>query len=244
MKYGIFLAAGAFVLSFIIGLFSAASIIVAVIRAVVFAAVFFGIGCGAIKIFTAMLTFQEAVPRPDGDGEEHISRRSGGNFGAEFSMSDDALGLYEDGTAANDVPKSNETKDEIKIDDISMLFDAGTDVQSDGGLEQSTAPDYTEAGSVVNPALMNGASEVSSSVETNENLSDFTPAAEDAARDFVPGFPVAHADMSGAGVPNFTAGTVEMSLASPKPKSDIDFSGHDGKKMAGAIQTILKKDKE
>ncbi|MDR0551215.1 MAG: hypothetical protein LBG72_04260 [Spirochaetaceae bacterium] len=260
MKPSIFLACGAFALSFIIGLLHGSGVLVIIIRALIFAAVFFGIGMGITHIFSTMLKPDDShFTRGDAEG----GRTGSGNFGAEFNMSDEALGISGDGHSEQNVYKTDKVKDEIQIDDISGLFGAENAVplesaagadglstekkNTDAGvLEQNTTGEYTEIGSVVNPASMNGASKVPSAINPDETVSDFeSGAAQDTAQDFVPGLPViGQADMSGGEGPKFTAGTVEMSLASPRRKSEIDFSGHDGKKMAGAIQTILNKDKE
>ncbi|MDR0540267.1 MAG: hypothetical protein LBG74_07180 [Spirochaetaceae bacterium] len=276
MKRGAICAAGAFVTSFLLGLLFQADIIIVLLRAFFFAALFFGLIFGASYLIEKLLLDVPLPPQAGIDitvGDEDIEAgqfsdeqqddgfKTDGSFGAEFDMSDEELGLAGDGLSpsqpADNEGWENDGGGEPQIDNISALFD-------DAPAQPQTGTPQPLAGG---PQPVAGGPKPAPSPERAESYSDFSS--------FVPGMPgVEKVESEGSAAGGFssnsemdsvfsginlqsgaeraaggserggrvTVGTAEMSMG--KPKDEIDFSGHDGKKMAGAIQTLLRKDNE
>ncbi|MDR2490924.1 MAG: hypothetical protein LBD20_05925 [Spirochaetaceae bacterium] len=262
MRTGGILAAGAFIISFILGLISGAAFFLIMLRALVFAALFFGIGFGLNYLTKNMLSFSDT-----GSSGRIVDISVGDGMvmqGSEASAGESAL----NGTG-------DATPDDGSIDDISILFngedtadaasatsdfmestpnitDKAPPISEDtmldnGGLAQNGDYSYNKTGSIINPAGSESAPpQVAKTDEINGVGTDFN--------NFIPGMPGVNSvfpqstgdnseDESGGGEGKITVGTVEMSVE--KPKQEVDLGKYkDGKKMAGAIQTMLKKDKE
>ena len=280
MRAGGILAAGAFLVSFILSLISGAPFLQIIIRALVFAALFFGIGFG-LNYLVKNIFSGDMSALPAGDGQRgHI---------VDISVGDEADGVESGGGIEGGgdggrrpagvgpafIVTGGDIPDDGELDDISTLFDssdkpsaapttsgskkypqAGTDkapsaleetLLDSGGLAQNTDYSYNKVGSFVNSVGSESAPpKVVKTGESNGVGTDFN--------EFIPGMPGVKSvfpqgteanleDESSEEAGKITVGTVEMSVE--KPKQEVDLGKYkDGKKMAGAIQTMLKKDKE
>jgi hypothetical protein len=268
MKWGILAAVFAFAISFLLGLFSGSPVFIIFLRAVIFAVVFFLIGFGLFFFFFNILGLGDTTHSANfvdiSVGDDTVR-----GYGEEFSAQPGDAGL-----PRRAAPPEFSTGEAGKLDDISQLFsgnagsggtesagvefaspavspdeafDSAPGGASSGGLEQNTDSSYNKFGSVVTPASEDSPSpQKRGAAGAAGAFTDFS--------NFVPGMPglegVYSADSgnktsgsdSSGGQNRLMAGTVEMSIE--KPKKEIDFGNHDGKKMAGAIQTMLKRDDE
>jgi hypothetical protein len=215
-------AGGAFLVSFTFGIFGRTPVYMALTRALIFSGVFFGIVAGIYFIFNKFLQPMELPP----DKTNYDDGQLGQNI--DFSLGD------EDGlTDADAAPPDTASLEELQSVDMEEGSEGIPVVDSSAGvLEQISNNVYSKSGS-----------------------SSLPQAAADSAVDgynmdmgaFVPGIPgidgngaqkmsdyADSPDLMGAG------GVVEMSVERNSEK-DPRLTG-DAKKMAGAIQTLLKKD--
>ena len=286
MRAGGILAAGAFLVSFILSLISGAPFLQIIIRALVFAALFFGIGFG-LNYLVKNIFSGDMSALPAGDGQRgHIvdisvgDETDGVESGGGIEGGGDG-GRRPAGVGPAFIVTGGDIPDDGELDDISTLFDssdkpsaapttsgskkypqAGTDkapsaleetLLDSGGLAQNTDYSYNKVGSVVNPV-----GSESAPPKVANPLKDAEAGAPDGGitdfNGFIPGMPGVESVFpkgtegsprgeSGGGEGKITVGTVEMSVE--KPKQEVDLGKYkDGKKMAGAIQTMLKKDNE
>jgi hypothetical protein len=259
IKLGLITALFAFLISFVLGLLSGTTLVYIIIRALIFGAVFFGLGIGLGYVKSAFFYLPEeenhSVDITVGDSV-HTNL-----FGSEFKIPENELPSE---------PQQQESDVEpilsFKIDNIDALFsnkkDAGPpkpeskasvteNASPSRVVEQSSNYEYNHAGDVATSEDESELQDVKAA-SPEKKARSFTE-----SKEFVPGMPALDSfngktsdsgDMEDAsffaksgGEKKATVGTVEMSVGN-RPKKEDGFKRFDGKKMAGAIQTILKKE--
>ncbi|MDR3325468.1 MAG: hypothetical protein LBS82_05760 [Spirochaetaceae bacterium] len=206
-------AAGiAFVLSFLIGLLSGSALGMIFVRALVFALVFFVLGAVVSVVFGKMLS--NARPG-EGAGAGAAPEESGGNV--DFSVDGDDV-----------FPPYAEIERESRAESVDEPFESR---------DYAPARNSRSAGLAQNNGFQYSSGEADAG-------GDVEPGG------FIPGLPGIDAVSPRLGREppasrSAALGTVEMSVGG-KPKRDVQLSDFgrdaDGKKIAGAIQTMLKKD--
>ncbi|MDR2795966.1 MAG: hypothetical protein LBB47_04560 [Spirochaetaceae bacterium] len=233
-------AGGAFCVSFILGLFGRTPILVTFLRALAFSGCFFGIVAGIYFLYNKFL-----LPVEPDDKEPEDSDLSGHNI--DYTLGDD-----------------NEWLDSLDYDGNAS---ENTSEISESDAEGSDVPNGTEPGvlNVFENKPETAVSERSPEVLAQNNDSGYSiggdsllPREKAGAffgdgydmnmSAFIPGIPgIEGGDYSQGAAAQTSSdsgmneGTVDMSVERDARKLDLGFDV-DGKKMAGAIQTLLKKD--
>jgi hypothetical protein len=213
---------GVFLVSLITGLLGGVLFFTALLRALVFAVVFFGIVAGIYSLYNKFLLPGE----PAGGGPSALGR----NVDYTVDDSDDWFDTWEgagESLAPEDTPDAG----------IPLEQTDGTDAGG-GALEQNGNKAYTDSEA---PALEKppADSAASAGYALDIDMSDFTPDAP-----MFSGADEGKAVLSGAAEwrAETGRGMVDMSVARKSDaKADL-YSDADGKKMADAIKTLLKKD--
>jgi hypothetical protein len=232
LRVAFIVSGSVFLVSLVTGLLGGALFVTALLRAFVFAAVFFGIVAGIYCLYNKFLL-------PD-DSSGGSAPAVGRNVDYTVDDSDDWFNTAVD---TGDVPEDvHGTDGGLEQPDGAEAVGGRTEetpvppAENDGGaLEQSDDKIYTDSKTLASekpPAASAG-------YAFDIDMSDFTPDA-----------PMFSGGDEGKAVPlnaaewraGTGAGTVDMSVARrPVDKTDL-YSDADGKKMAGAIKTLLKKD--
>jgi hypothetical protein len=237
LRAAFIISGGVFLVSLITGLFGGAAFVTALLRALIFAGVFFGITAGIYYLWNKFLQPGETadlggnVPAP------------GGNV--DYTVDDDWLGMPE--SADENIPPEN----------VSAEADGGG---SDGGLEPPFMEDSGGSERLHEPPE-DADGEVLEQNGDNVYIDSRVPVAGKAAADyafdmnmsdFMPAVPAVgggwEADiavpLSKAERPQTApdAGMVDISVARGSGNELDAYTDADGKKMAGAIRNLLKKD--
>jgi hypothetical protein len=233
-KIAAVVSAIAFILSFLIGLIGPALIGTVVIRAFAFAVVFFVAGAVFSVVFAKFLLPEEEMR--DSSGSDSLNgEREGERQAAGANVN---LSVGDDDVFQADAPESDENGARLS-----------------GGEEGEGAEDSEGEGA---PALEDGIdsegleqnNEVRYNSRQGEGLADGGDDIPDEPV-FIPGIPgidgPAAAEERGslASLPEIGTGTVEMTVRKSRGKEiRLEDLGKnvDGKKVAGAIQTLLRKD--
>jgi hypothetical protein len=260
----------AFLISFIFGLLGKAFFLIALLRALIFAGLFFVLVVGIYYIYDKFLQPAD-TSNDDTDGllGQNVDYSVGDDSdwaGNDTGIPDDILGLDYTLEDPADVPfkefGSNEfglhegTAGPIKspaagLTDIGSSNAASSEFSDEAaskGLEQIDSNEYSKNGDLTQPekvaAPIKAAAPEKALASRNEDY--------DVDMDvFVPYEPADYGDGEPARMfqSNHTVsedsllrGTVDMSLERKSGKKKLDFDGIDGKKVAGAIQTLLRKD--
>jgi hypothetical protein len=240
------IAGGAFLVSFILGLFGKTPFLTVLLRAAAFSGCFFGIVAGIYFLYNKFLLSDET------DEEEPVDRRPIGQ-NIDYSLSDDndwLNSLEDSGTERTPEDVSNigggdveEPQDIQSSAERSVMEDAFTGEEettalkeTPGVLAQSNDNGYSVDGDgdSLLPQKKAGAF---SQDGYNMDMSVFVAGAPGTEDD---SDPQKEATSSSPG-PMMNEGTVDMSVERRTGKPDLGFDV-DGKKMAGAIQSLLKKD--
>lgn len=224
-------AAAAFLLSCILGLASHATLVIIIVRALIFAIVFFGLVSGIQYLYNRFLADAGSAAPFDADFGHTVDVSVGDDeappppFNGASPLTGGS-GSEEDPNDANLEELTEDTEEVGDIDDIDN-FDMPDDgieeleeIDDDAGgvLDQNTKGVYDKRG--------NGLS---------VNIGDFVPSLLGNNEEDPPLEKPKPTEFS------MNVGTVEMSMAQ-KSGNNTDFGNIDGRKAAGAIQTILKKD--
>jgi hypothetical protein len=246
-------AGGAFLVSFIMGLFGRTPILTVFLRALVFSGCFFGLVAGIYFLYNKFLLpaetdEEEPEAAADQSGSQN-GRQSGQNIDYVLGDDDDWLSRLdelENGDAPEDLSK-------ISSGDPGEVQDAQSDAESfmegafaegestaggesTGVLAQSNDNGYSVSGDSLLPQKKAGAF---SEDGYDMNMSAFTHGTRGAEDS---GYPQGRA-VSSSPNPLMSEGTVDISVEGRAGKRGLGFDV-DGKKMAGAIQSLLKKDLE
>jgi hypothetical protein len=233
------ISGGAFLVSFIMGLFGRTPILTVFLRALVFSGCFFGLVAGIYFLYNKFLLPSET----DEEETEATAGQSGQNIDYVLGDDDDWLNRL-DNIENGDAP---EVLSEIAGGDTEEVQDAQSEAEpfvedafavgeTTGVLAQSNDKGYSVDGDSLLSQKKAGAF---SEDGYDMNMSVFipgTPSTEDG------GYPQGKA-VSSSPNPLMSEGTVDMSVERRAGKRDLGFDV-DGKKMAGAIQSLLKKDLE
>jgi hypothetical protein len=237
LRAAFIISGGVFLVSLITGLLGGAVFVTALLRALIFASVFFGITAGIYYLWNEFLQPGETA---DLGGDMPAI---GGNV--DYTVDDDWLGMRD--SADENIPPEN--------------VSAGADgVEADGGLEPPFMADSGGSAGLHEPPE-DADGEVLAQNGDNVYIDSRVPAADKAAADyafdmdmsdFMPAVPVIgggrEADrmvpQSVAERPQTApdAGMVDISVARGSGNELDAYTDADGKKMAGAIRNLLKKD--
>jgi hypothetical protein len=241
IKLGVGAAGAAFILSLLVGLVSGAGFIIVLVRALVFAALFFGLSFGAQKLLALFVPELLGLP-----GAQEVEPDSEIGSRIDVVVGDETEGPTIEGSVAAEAPRKRavieddegEEAEEIAgflpEDGIGGAAAAATD---EVGLDQGSEGRYTEkrdtdgvantfGGKGVEPALPSGLIDDVDVLPDLDSMSDsfVSPLVEEAterssAESFSP----------------------RLSSASRSSETGGDF---DPREMAAAIQTILKRDQK
>ncbi|GHU39987.1 hypothetical protein FACS1894190_06280 [Spirochaetia bacterium] len=209
-------AGGAFLLSILLGLIGHSGFLMAFLKALIFGGAFFGLILGICFLYNKFL-----IPQEDTKKTEGASVGSNLDLTVGDDLPEDDFGDYfstDQNESQSDDPDEPEELEELEAED--------------SPLDQNIKEDYNRGS--VDVASPNAA-------PSNEGMMDMGA--------FIPGIPGIGNDSDDEpdiprAIPErrINDGTVEMSMGK-RPEKTIDFGPDaDGKKMAGAIQTLLKKD--
>jgi hypothetical protein len=235
-------AGGAFLISFILGLFGRAPLLTVFLRALAFSGCFFGIVAGIYFLYNKfLLPVETDEEKPDDTG------RTGHNI--DYTLSDDDSwlssfyggenGAHEDISkiidgGAEDIQDVRNRAEAVGANAFAENPKTGASEDLPGVLEQSNDNGYSVDRDSPPP---NDEAGVSAGDGYGMNMSVLVPG--------IPGIEDGGYSQAAAtqGLPDsvINEGTVDMSVDRRAGKPDLGFSV-DGKKMAGAIQTLLKKD--
>jgi hypothetical protein len=218
-------AGGAFLLSFIFSLLGSAIFQTALTRALIFAGLFFGLVAGIYFLYDKFLQ-----PKEGGGKDEN---QTGQNV--DYSVGD-GIDWTNGNTTDNGVPGNVSNLNGADVSPIEELEELGDDGHSgathdSGGLEQIDNNKYSNERVLTESEKADASSQKGYSVD----MSAFTP--EDVPKSGKPAGPERRDTPGGA----LREGTVDMSVERRSGKTELGFEV-DGKKIAGAIQTLLKKD--
>jgi len=229
LKPGIIASATAFALSFLIGVVSGAGFLIVLLRALVFAAVFFGLVFLAVYLLRSfmpeLMPGAEGVNGDPGMDSDGVSMDGGGS----------ALG------ARVDVSIGGEDDDDLAP--FLETADQGIEKTAGIGMDQQGEDDYTgkglvgserhdNAGSMAGKASFDGVAEVPAKPPELIGDVDALPALDTFADSFVSPIGVEEGDGS------------HRSSSSPSGSGSDAGGDFKAKEMAMAIQTILKRDQK
>lgn len=237
------IAGGTFLVSFILGLVGRTPLLTAFFRALAFSGCFFGIVAVIYFLYNKFLLTDET------DEEEPVdTSRIGQNIDYSLSDNDDWINSLDD------------IESEGMSEDVSKISGGNVDKPQDilGGAEPGMEYAFTgeekiaalgETPGVLAQSNDNGYSVDGDSVLPQKNAGAFSEGGYDMNMSaFIAGIPGVEDDgspqgeaMSSSSGTMMNEGTVDMSVERRAGKPDFGFDV-DGKKMAGAIQTLLKKD--
>jgi hypothetical protein len=217
-------AGGAFLLSFVFSLLGSADVQTALMRALIFAGLFFGLVAGIYFLYDKFLQPVEDDSMDENQTGQNIDYSVGDSI--DWSSGKNDNGIPDDISSLNSAGESS----------IEGLEEFGNDEHSgatydSGGLEQVDNNKYS------NDRVLMGAekADASSPRGYSVDMSAFTPG--DVPKSGGPAGPERRYTPGGAP----REGTVDMSVERRSGKTELGFEV-DGKKIAGAIQTLLKKD--
>jgi hypothetical protein len=235
-------AGGAFLVSFVLGLFGRTPLVTVFLRALAFSGCFFGIIAGIYFLYNKFLLPSE----PDNEEPEYTGR-AGNNV--DYTLGDDESWLNGLDDGVNGMPEGpsevSEGGEEL-IRDVRVSTEAD---RSNGFAGEPKSPFSGETTEVLAQSDDNGYSVDGDSLLPRKNTGDFSEDGYDMNMSaFLPGIPgieddIHHRGTMALNLPDQAADerTVDMSVERRHGKPDLGFDV-DGKKMAGAIQTLLKKD--
>jgi hypothetical protein len=238
-------AGGAFLISFVFGLFGRADLPLALMRALIFAGLFFGLAAGIYFLYEKFLQPEASPEKDNGQLGQNVDYSVGDNI--EWSGDDNRTlgdmpilesggetappveGEYSRSMPADDSLSSNAGTNDTGVEELIPEDSYGTSNAS-GGVEQNDNNKYSESGGL---ALRENAAPFSGE-GYSVNMNDFTPVTARSSESM-------EGKRSSAKDGASRRGTVDMSVERKLGKEDLGFE-FDGKKIAGAIQTLLKKD--
>jgi hypothetical protein len=227
-------AGGAFLVSFIIGVFGGGPLLGVFLRALVFSGCFFGLVAGIYFLYNKFLLPVET----DEEEEPETAGQVGQNIDYFLGDDDDWLGSLDNAGEDNSKTIEGYTEENgvaaIETNAFTGELNPAVSEESAGVLAQSSDNGYSERGDSLLPRKKAG---VFSDDNYSMDMSAFVsgmPGIED------DGAPRREAATSSPGS-MMNEGTVDMSVERRSGKPDLGFDV-DGKKMAGAIQSLLKKD--
>jgi hypothetical protein len=226
------ISGGVFFVSFVTGLLGGAVFLTALLRALVFAVVFFGIVAGIYCLYNKFLLPDES----SGGGPPALGRNVDYTVDDGYDWLSTQEGADENLTPASGTDSVTGQPEGEESGDAAEPFGLPAD-EDRRALEQSRDNIYTDNKAPV-PEKPSAGSAGSDGYAFDIDMSGFMPDAPmfNVGRDGGKAVP------SGAPEWQAEAGVVDMSVARrPDAKADL-YSGIDGKKMAGAIKTLLKKD--
>jgi hypothetical protein len=247
----------AFLLSLIFGLIGKTVFLIAFARALIFAGLFFVLVVGIYYIYDRFLQPADTI-NDDTDGLlGHNVDYSVGDDN-EWAVNDndipDISGLdYNAGEAADILPEEFELlgdTDPIKPSSAGLTGMTSSnaassedyDKASSEGLEQIDSNEYSKNGDLAPPkkAIAPKKAAASKNEDYDVDMDVFVPyePADYSGGEPARGFQSKHAVSEDSPL----RGTVDMSLERKSGKKELDFDDIDGKKVAGAIQTLLRKD--
>ncbi|GMO26920.1 MAG: hypothetical protein Ta2F_02510 [Termitinemataceae bacterium] len=237
------IAAGTFLLSFLLGLIGRSTFTVSLLRGLIFAVAFFGIAAGVQYVFKKFLLKDADSDSEENDADDLLGKNVDVDVGDDFSIdlgpddtddiafTDEQEELAAEGTdeAEQEAPPAETLTDDSYVEEFE---DVDSFPDSEGkGLDQNTKNVYDDTGGVI------------TFPQKKDDLD---------IGDFIPGLPgldssnssyiktsASSSDSKGSEY-DMDNGMVEMSMGKYSGNK-LDFEV-DGKKAAGAIQTLLKKD--
>ena len=231
------IAGGAFLISFVLGLFGKTALLTVLLRATAFSGCFFGIVAGIYFLYNKFLQPEET----DETGAE-----STGPIGQNIDYSVDDDGWLKGLDAVGDGVPENISKiigdDPEEADGVqSGAGPVGEDSFVSKGTPEVLAQSDDTGYSVNEDSLLSRKGDGGFSKDGYDmNMSAFTAGIPGIDEDSYPQRSAATSSPNPA-IPVAKEGTVDMSVERRAGKADLGFDA-DEKKMAGAIQSLLKKD--
>ncbi|GAB1484396.1 hypothetical protein MASR2M78_32140 [Treponema sp.] len=234
IKLSVFSAAAAFLLSFLIGLFSGAGVLFLIFRALIFAIIFFTLssaGYWALSTYLPELLSNE--PSPEDEAGSRLGSKVDLSVGDGDDSDIDASALYS--------RKGEESEDAAELEEFSSEDGYNPDTREiKPGMDQNGEAAYT--GHV---------DSISKAGSSTEDLG--TPSSSVGAKPALPASGIGDVDilpdlesLSDSFISPMIEADSEKSSVSPPTKSKAAVGGDtfDMKEMASAIQTILKRDQK
>jgi hypothetical protein len=233
-------AGGAFLISLIMSLLSLTPFFAALLRALFFGGVFFGVTTGIYFIYNKFLLPADA----ENTGKTEDSSALGQNIDYTIDDNSEWLAMPED---SPEYSGENIPPEDISggIDDTRVDEYGGEHIEeAPSGMGEASAPEaleqnadyvYNKDEGLAQPAKVK--EHVSSEYGFDMDMSDFVAGSSA----FDGGEYPAMADAHTTPYLGRNGGTVDMSVARKPGEANINFDV-DGKKMAGTIRTLLKKD--
>jgi hypothetical protein len=257
----------AFLISLIFGLIGKAVFLIALARALIFAGLFFVLVVGIYYIYDKFLQ-PDANNDDTDDADEVLGQNVEYSVGDDSDwggggndVPDDILGLDYTLEDPADLPSDESGLHEDNTDSIKSLVAGLTDISPSNaalseasnaaaskGLEQIDSNEYSNNGDLTQPIKAIAPDKAAPKKAAASKNEDY-----DVDMDvFVPYTPADYGGGEAASIfqskhtvsedSSLRKGTVDMSLERKSGKKELDFDNIDGKKVAGAIQTLLKKD--
>jgi hypothetical protein len=254
-------AGGAFLISLIFGLLGKAGFLISLVRALIFAGLFFVLVVGIYYIYDKFL--QPADKITDDDTDDLLGQNVDYSVGDDVDRADndsdipdDILGLDYTLEDPADIPFEGlelheGTADSIKspaagltgIRSPNAVSSEASDETASKGLEQIDSTGYSKNRDLAQP--IKAIAPIKAAASKNEDY--------DVDMDvFVPYEPADYGDGEPANIfqskhtvsedSSLRKGTVDMSVERKSGKKELNFDNIDGKQVAGAIQTLLRKD--